>query len=196
MTLLQHEVDYIADRILEHVAVRLVGEIRATIRREMKLMTDQAIANLNAASDDIISELALVVSVVIQESTALAAALAASPTALDPAIQAQADKLAQASKSAREAIAAIQPIVAGATPAPAEAPASARRPRLRPRLRQTAPHRARNRIRKAERPQRSLSGAFRLMPLGSTELPCTVQSRYPICRGPPYGCCPLPALRC
>jgi hypothetical protein len=113
MTLLQHEVDYISDRILAHISEKLVGIIRETIKQEMKIMTDQAITDLTSATDAILAELALVVASTQNEATALAAALAANAAAsgagLDPAIEAQVARLVSGTKAAAAAVAALQP---------------------------------------------------------------------------------------
>lgn len=124
MTLMQHEIDAIADRILDHVSDRLVGIIRHTIREELK-MTDQAIADLTAATDQITAELALVVTDLQAEAKALAAALAnanSGGAVLDPAIEAQAQRLVTGANAAAAAVAALQ--AAPVTPAsPVQSPA-------------------------------------------------------------------------
>jgi hypothetical protein len=121
MTLLQHEIDIIADRILEHVADRLVRTIRATIREEMN-MTDQAILDLTKAVDDVVGELVTVVTDLQADAATLAAAVAASSTALDPAIAAQTQRLVDGTKAAAAAVAALTPAAAAVSTAAAAAP--------------------------------------------------------------------------
>jgi hypothetical protein len=121
MTLLQHEIDYIAKRILEHVADRLVGIIRATIREELQ-MTDQAIVDLTAAVDGVVAELTTLVTDNQAAAAALAAALAASPVSNDPAIAAQTQRLVDGTAAAAAAVAALTPATAAVTAAAAAAP--------------------------------------------------------------------------
>jgi hypothetical protein len=108
MTLLQHEIDFIADRILQHISGRLVELVRSTIREEMK-MTDQAILDLTTAVNSVVAELETAVTSIQSEANALAAALASSGAALDPAIEAQVTRLNSAVAAAATAIAALQP---------------------------------------------------------------------------------------
>lgn len=125
MTLLQHEIDFIADRILGRISVRLGGEIRAIIEKEMKRMIDQAITDLDAATDKIVAQLAIAVTTVQTEAKALADAIAASGASLDPEIEARAKRLSDAADAANAALAALQP---PASPSPAPAPAAAPAP--------------------------------------------------------------------
>lgn len=121
--LMQHEIDYIADRLIEHIlphlAARLDGPIRATIREEMKRMTDQALIDLSAATDAIVAELNLVVTTLEADAAALAAALANSGAANDPALVALTAKLTAGTKAASDAMAQLTPV------SPASAPAQA-----------------------------------------------------------------------
>lgn len=121
MTLLQHEIDYIAERLNDKIAERLDGTIRAILQKEMKRMTDQAVLDLTAATDAIVGELATVVTALQTEAKALAAALAGQPN-LDPAIEAQAARLVAGTTAAQAAVAALQ---APASPLPSPAPAPA-----------------------------------------------------------------------
>jgi hypothetical protein len=121
--LFQHEIDIIADRILEHIAGRLVGTIRATIREELR-MTDQAIVDLTTAVDGVVAELTTLVTDNQATAAALADALANSSASNDPAIAAQTKRLVDGTAAAAAAVAALTPAVAAvtvaaATPAPA-----------------------------------------------------------------------------
>jgi hypothetical protein len=122
MSLVQHEIDYIADRILAHVSERLVGVIRATIKKEMEIMTDQAIVALTEAEDAILAELALVVTDLSTDAKALADALAGSAASLDPLIAAQTKRLVDGTAAAVAAVAALSP---PASPVPSPAPVAA-----------------------------------------------------------------------
>lgn len=130
MTLLQHEIDFIADRILNHVSGRLVELVRSTIREELK-MTDQAILDLTAATNAVVTEVSALITEVQSEANALAAALANSGATNDPLIEAQVARLTTAATAAGTALAALQPPVTSpspasvASPAPAPAPAAA-----------------------------------------------------------------------
>jgi len=129
MTLLQHEIDAIADRILDHISGRLTELVRSTIREELK-MTDQAILDLTAATNSVVTEVAALITEVQSEANALAAALAASGATNDPAIEAQVARLTGAATAAGNALAALQPppgssVASPAPDSPAPAPVTA-----------------------------------------------------------------------
>lgn len=131
MTLLQHEIDYIADRLLDHCTARFDSIIRATIREELR-MTDQAILDLTAAVDGVVAELTTLVTDNQTTAAALAAALAAvaaaNGAALDPDIAAQTKRLVDGTAAAAAAVAALTPATAAVAAAAATAPAAAPAP--------------------------------------------------------------------
>jgi hypothetical protein len=132
MVMVQDDIDYIAERLFRKTAERLDGILRAIIHEEMK-MTDQAILDLTAATDAAVSALGAEVTALHDTGTKLAAALAANAAAtgtpLGPDIEVQVAKLTAGTKSALDAVAALQaPVaavaaVAATAPAPAPAPA-------------------------------------------------------------------------
>lgn len=119
--LLQHEIDFIADRILDHISGRLEKLVRSTIREELK-MTDQAVQDLTVAVNSAVAELGEAVTTIQSEANALAAALANSGATNDPAIEAQVARLNAATAAAAKAIAALSPPIEspGQSPAPGE----------------------------------------------------------------------------
>jgi hypothetical protein len=121
MTLLQHEIDFIADRILNHISGRLVELVRSTIREELK-MTDQAVVDLTQAVNSAVAELGEAVTVIQSEANALAAALNANGATNDPAIETQVKRLTDATAAAAKAIAALSPPIEspGQSPAPGQ----------------------------------------------------------------------------
>lgn len=123
--LLQHEVDYIAERLLDRIETRLIQMLRATMKEELA-MTDQAITDLTAADDAILGELTLVVTDLQDTAAKLAAALAASGATQDAAIEAQVARLTAGTKAASDALAAMNAgPVASPVASPVDSPAPA-----------------------------------------------------------------------
>src|ERR1035437_3995351 len=100
MNLLQHELNYIADCISDRLSDRFLGKIRTTIREEMKIMTDQAVVDLAAATTGVLDEMARIVTALQADSQALAAAIAGSAVEVDAAIADQTKRLVDGAAAA------------------------------------------------------------------------------------------------
>lgn len=123
--LLEHEIEHIAERLFAKFTDRLGDNLRAVIREEMKIMTDQAVQAVSDATDAIVAELGSVVGLLTTDAAALAAALAGSASASDPALLAIAGRLTAGTQAAKDAVAAL---TAAPVPSPAPAPEPAPAP--------------------------------------------------------------------
>lgn len=136
MTLLDHEIDYIAERLARkigehlalHITERLDGSLRA-MEKEIKRMTDQAVTDVSLAVDNVLGTLGSVVAALQTDAAALAAALANSGAANDVTLEALAKKLNDGAAAAAAVLSTVvpaspAPAPAAAAPAPAAAPAT------------------------------------------------------------------------
>jgi hypothetical protein len=123
--LLDHEINVLVERVAIKLAARLVRPIRAIIKLELQPMTD-AVADLTAATDAALAEIAALVSEVQKD----VAALAAIPADNTAAIQTQVKRLQDGTAAAASAVAALQ--APAPAPAPADAPSEAPAPAAAP----------------------------------------------------------------